>query len=146
MSHFLHSLLLDKLYAKGVYFCSFVTKSNQACTKYSARCIQPFHRTVIHGEYHKIFASTTPFKQVFHTIHYKTYSLCCLPIFCSLFPSEPSPKDKQDFSRFWKTHSYVIFLLQRKFFLLKIAPLFSHTLTPPQTYMQYQQALLLKWN
>ena len=60
MSHFLHSLLLDKLYAKGVYFCSFVTKSNQACTKCSARCVQPFHRAVIHGEYHKIFASTTP--------------------------------------------------------------------------------------
>ena len=35
MSHFLHSALVDQPYAKGVYFCSFVTKSNQACARYS---------------------------------------------------------------------------------------------------------------
>ena len=38
-SHFLYSSLVDQLYAKGVYFYSFVTKSNQEYTKYSAKYI-----------------------------------------------------------------------------------------------------------
>ena len=33
------SSLVDQLYAKEVYFCSFVTKSDQACIKYSPKCI-----------------------------------------------------------------------------------------------------------
>ena len=42
VSYFLLSTLVDQLYAQGVYFCIFVTKSNQACTKYSPKCIQKF--------------------------------------------------------------------------------------------------------
>ena len=41
-SYFLRFSLVDELYAKGLYFCSFVTESNQACTKYSPKCIQQF--------------------------------------------------------------------------------------------------------
>ena len=40
VSCFLRSTLVGQLYTKGVYFCSFVTKSNQAYTKYSPKCIQ----------------------------------------------------------------------------------------------------------
>ena len=36
------SPLFNQMYAKGVYFCSFVTKPNQACTKYSPKCIKKF--------------------------------------------------------------------------------------------------------
>ena len=36
------SSLVDQMCAKGVYFCSFVAKSNPACTKYSSKCIQQF--------------------------------------------------------------------------------------------------------
>ena len=42
VSMFLHSLLVDQLYAKGVYFCNFVTKPNQACIKYSPKYILQF--------------------------------------------------------------------------------------------------------
>ena len=45
--HFLRSPLVDQLYAKGVYFCSFVTKCNQACTKYS-NSFNSFYRTITH--------------------------------------------------------------------------------------------------
>ena len=41
-SHFLRSWLVNQLYAKGVYFYSFVTKSNEACTKYLPKYIQHF--------------------------------------------------------------------------------------------------------
>ena len=41
-SHFLHYLLIDQLYAKEVYFCSFVTKFNQASTNIHLRCFQQF--------------------------------------------------------------------------------------------------------
>ena len=43
--YFLCSILVDQLYAKGVYPCSFVTKSNQAWTKYA---FKNFYRTVTH--------------------------------------------------------------------------------------------------
>ena len=43
--YFLCSTLVDQLYAKGVYLCSFVTKSNQAWTKYA---FKNFCRTVTH--------------------------------------------------------------------------------------------------
>ena len=39
-SHFLRYTLVDQLYAIGVYFCSFVTKCNQACIKYSSKYIK----------------------------------------------------------------------------------------------------------
>ena len=34
--------LVDQLYAKEVCFCSFMTKSNLAFTKYSPKCIRQF--------------------------------------------------------------------------------------------------------
>ena len=47
-SCFLRSTLVDQLYAKGVYFCSFLTKSNQACTKFHPNAFKNFYRTVTH--------------------------------------------------------------------------------------------------
>ena len=35
-------LVVQLLHAKEVYFWSFLTKSNQACIKYSSRCIKQF--------------------------------------------------------------------------------------------------------
>ena len=43
---------------KGVDFCSFVTKFNQACTKYSVKCIQQFpcdpHIWRVAHDFHKV--------------------------------------------------------------------------------------------
>ena len=43
---------------KGVGFCSFVTKFDQACTKYSAKCIQQFpydpHTWRVAQDFHKV--------------------------------------------------------------------------------------------
>ena len=47
-SYFLRSTLVDQLYAKGVYFSSFLTKSNQACTKFHPNAFKNFYRTVTH--------------------------------------------------------------------------------------------------
>ena len=56
-SHFLHSSQVNQLYAKGVYFCRFVTKFNQSCTKYSRKCIQQFpqdrHTWWVLWDFHK---------------------------------------------------------------------------------------------
>ena len=41
--------LVDQLYAKEVYFCSFVTKSNQTSTKYLPVVFNSFYRTAGHG-------------------------------------------------------------------------------------------------
>ena len=145
MSHFLHSLLLDKLYAKGVYFCNFVTKSNQACTN-----IQPdvFNRFIgpSYMESTTRFSQAPPPSNRFSTqFTIKPIPYVASQFFVHYFHLNPLQKiNKISVGSEKPTH--VIFLLQRKFFLLKIAPLFSHTLTPLQTYMQYQQALLLKWN
>ena len=52
-SHFLRSSLADQLYEKKrVYFCSYVTKSNQACTKYSPK---PSHMYMISAGPKKYF-------------------------------------------------------------------------------------------
>ena len=45
--HFLRFPLVEQLYVKGVHFCSFVTKCNQACTKYS-NAFNSFYRTITH--------------------------------------------------------------------------------------------------
>ena len=42
VSCFLGSRLVHQMYSKRVYFCSFVTKSNQARTKYLPKLIQKF--------------------------------------------------------------------------------------------------------
>ena len=55
--HFLHYLLVDQLYAKEVYFCSFVTKFNKAFTRYSLNVFNSFYWTAAHGESHRIFTS-----------------------------------------------------------------------------------------
>ena len=51
-SYFLRSTLVDQPYAKEVYFCSYVTKSNQACTKYSPK---PSHMYMISAGPKKYF-------------------------------------------------------------------------------------------
>ena len=55
--HFLHYLLVDQLYAKEVYFCSFVTKFNKAFTRYSPNVFNSFYWTAAHGESLRIFTS-----------------------------------------------------------------------------------------
>ena len=86
------------------------------------------------------------------TFHCRASSFCCPSMFFSLEPLNSPPIEKQNFNRFWKAFSYVIFLLQRKFPLLKIAPFFPTLelplplplpLPPPQLYMQFQKALIL---
>ena len=84
--------------------------------------------------------SQAPLKQHFPTFHYRTSYFCCFPIFFSLEPSKPPSKDKQDFTWFWDASSQVIFLFQRKFPFLELAPFFpphsNHPL-PLQSYMQF---------
>ena len=80
-SHFVHSSLVDQLYVKEVYFCSFVTKSNNLV--YYAPNIHPnvfdsFHRTVINGESNGIFTCPSP---SILTFHYRTSFFCYLPFF-----------------------------------------------------------------
>ena len=59
---FLQYLLVDQLYTKEMYFCYFVTKRNQAFTKYLLDVFNSFYRTVTHthGEFHGIFTSSPP--------------------------------------------------------------------------------------
>ena len=87
VSHFLHYSVIDQLYAKEVYFCSFVTKSNQTSTKDSPDVFNSFCRTVTHGDSHRIF--TNPLKQRFPTFHYRTCSFCCLLTFFHYNPPSP---------------------------------------------------------
>ena len=42
---------------KEVYFCSFVTKSNQASTRYWPDVFSSFYRMATHGESHRILTS-----------------------------------------------------------------------------------------
>ena len=91
-SHFVHSSLVDQLYAKEVYFCNFVTKSNnpvQHAPNIHPNIFNIFHRTVILGESYGIFTGPSPSNGVFIiTVHYKTSSFCYLPIFSLLEPSK----------------------------------------------------------
>ena len=52
-------LVVQLLHAKEVHFCSFVTKSNQACIKYSPKCIYSFHWTATYGKTHEIIYKDT---------------------------------------------------------------------------------------
>ena len=97
-SHFLHYLLVDQLYAKEVYFCSFVTKCNQASTRYSLDVFKSFYRTVTHGEFHGIFTSPSRVSP-----HFTIEPLPSVASsFFSLKNSKAPPKDTQYFSRFWQ--------------------------------------------
>ena len=124
VSNFCHYLLDDQLYAKEVYFCGFVTKCNQATSKYSPDVFKSFYRTVTYGELHQIFTSP-PLKRNFPTFHYRTSSFCCLPIFFIKKLQAPS----KIFNISWQAFSHVIFPLQTKFPFL--SPIFSPTLELP---------------
>ena len=50
---------------------------------------------------------------------------------CTFELSKDPPKDKQDFIRFWKASSYVIFSLQKKFLVLETSSLFSLVRSSP---------------
>ena len=61
--NFLQYLLVDQLHTKEMYFY-FVTKCNQAFTKYLLDVFNSFYRTATHthGEFHGIFTSSpSPF-------------------------------------------------------------------------------------
>ena len=116
-SHFLRNLLVDQLYTKEVYFCSFVTKSNQASTRYSPDVFNSFHRTATHGEpSHRIFI-TIPLMQCFPCFTKEPLPFVASPFLFifSLQPSKSPPKDIQDFNRSCQASSHVIFLVQTKF-------------------------------
>ena len=77
-SHSLHYLLFDQLYAREVYFCSFVTKSNQTSTRYWPDVFSSFYRIATHRvpqDFHK------PTLNKVLTFHYRNSSFCYLPIF-----------------------------------------------------------------
>ena len=117
-----------------MYFCSFVTKCNQAINHPSNihQMYSCLYRTITHGEFHKIFTIPPPsLKWGFPTLHYRTSSFCCHHIFFSIliiFNSKLPPKDKYYFNRSWQASSH-IFLLQTKFPFW--SPIFSTTLEHP---------------
>ena len=93
ISDFLHYSLVDQLYAKEVCFCSFVTKPNQASTKYSPDVFNSFYRTVTHGGPSQwISTSPPPLMLCFLMFYYRTFSFCCLPIFFSITALKASSK------------------------------------------------------
>ena len=57
IAKFLLSSLVDQLYAKELYFCSFVTKSSQACISTHPNVFNSFCPTVTDGQSHVIFTS-----------------------------------------------------------------------------------------
>ena len=113
-SYFLYYLLVGQLSAKELYFCSFVTKANQASTKYSPYVFNSFYRTVTHGEYHRIFTSPSSNLVSPHFTILETLPSVVSPFF-SLKNSKAPPKDTQYFNRFWQASSPAIFPLQKKF-------------------------------
>ena len=84
-SHFLHYLLFDQLCAREVYFCSFVTKSNQASTRYWPDVFSNFWRIAwrVPRDFHK------PSSNKVLTFHYRNSSFCYLPIFFHYNPPSP---------------------------------------------------------
>ena len=94
---FLHYLPVDQLYAKEVYFCSFVTKSNQVSTSNSPDVFNSFYRTITHGESHRIFTSSPP-PNIFSP-HFIIEPLPSIASpFVSLQPSKPPSNDAQYFN------------------------------------------------
>ena len=81
VSQFVHSSLVDQLYATVI---NCVTKSNnsvQHAPNIYPDVFNSFHRTVIHGESYRIFTKPLTLKRRFPTFHYRTSSFCYLPIF-----------------------------------------------------------------
>ena len=132
-----------------MYFCSFVTKCNQASTKYSPDVFKSFYRTVTHGGFHGIF-KPPPFplsnKVSLHsTIEPKLQELQETPP-SPHFTVEPLPSVASPFfslktpSPLQKIHNTSIGPGKPPhtlFFCFKQNPLFGapfspHTRTPPQ--------------
>lgn len=139
ISQFLCSSLLDQLYAKVVYLCSFVTKFSQTYTIYiHLNAFNCFYRgphtwKVPQNPHNSPPPTPAPFKQRFPKFHCRTFSICCLHMFSSLESSYSLfegllsfgwPKDKRSSNRFWIDSPQVSFPFQRKFHP------FSHTDTP----------------
>ena len=101
-SHFVHSSLFDQLYAKEMYFCTFVAKCNnpvQHAPNIHPNVFNSFQRTVILGESYKIFTSPPPPNGVSTSFTIKPF--CYLPIF-SLSELLKQLKSKFVFSPFGK--------------------------------------------
>ena len=77
--------------------CSFVTKPNQASTRYSPDVFSSFYRTVTHGESHRIFTSLPQTR--FPDISLQNLFLLLPPHFFSLQPSNRPPDKTQGFNR-----------------------------------------------
>ena len=78
--HFVHSSLVEQLYAKEVYFCNFVTKSNnpvQHAPNIHPNIFNNFHRTIVLGESYGIFTSPSPSNDAF--IHFTIKPLPSVP-------------------------------------------------------------------
>ena len=69
--------LVDQLYAKEVYFCSYVTKSNLACTLYSLKSIQQFPQGRRTWKVSQDFHYPLPYS--LHTM--LPHIFTCIPIF-----------------------------------------------------------------
>ena len=131
---FLYYLLIDQLHAKEVYFCSFVTKCNQASTKYSPDVFKSFYRTVTHGQFHRIFTSPASNGAFPH------FTIEPLPYLASPFFLKKTPSPLQKIHNISigpskPPHTLLFRLKQNSLFG---GPFFPHTGTPPQRYMQFQ--------
>ena len=135
-----HGYLINCMQRKW-YFCSLVTESNQACIKYSPKCIWQFLLDCniwrVPWDFYKQPPSTpTPNPQHpngrFPTFHERSSSFCCLPTFSLLQPFKYPPKIAQDFNWSWKVFWHVIFLLQTKFSFWRFSfcLIFPHTGAP----------------
>ena len=134
-SIFLHSSLVDQLYAKEVYFYSFVTKPNQVCIKHSPKICKSFYRAVAHGKSHGIFISIHPNKH--------SNSIC--PHFTmEAFPSVDStvflhqnlPRSIQKIHKILigpERPPHTLFFRFKQNFLFGDSPIFPHTGSPPSS-------------
>ena len=127
-SRFLHSSLVDQLYAKKVYFWRFATKSNQAWIKIHLNVYNSFYLTITHGESHGIFKSTShrpsPYITPQHPIGAPLYfAKEALPSVASLFFLHQNPPSSFQKTRYRISISpekplhtlFLIFPLQTKF-------------------------------
>ena len=94
----------DVMFAREEYFCSFVTKSNQICTKYLLKCIQQFlydrQTWRVPRNFYK--APSPRLKRWFCPSHCKTFSSCRLPVFSWFFKINKIRPPVYPISSFWQ--------------------------------------------
>ena len=131
-SIFLHSSLVDQLYAKEVYFCSFVTKPNQVCIKYSPKICKRFYRAVTHGKSYGIFISIHPNKHSNNISPHFTIEALSSVAF-TVFLQQNLPRSIQKIHKALlgpERHPHTLFFRFKQNFLFGGSPIFPHTEAP----------------